>query len=115
MGCTTAGEITSSGYAKSSISAIGFAKDAFTVSGMVIPLEGFELNVTQRCVENLFDGCRSQLRAPIKHSSFVLTLIDGLSPQEENFLVTLDTALGRIPHFGGSAGDDENLANTRLL
>ncbi|KJY79839.1 nitric oxide-sensing protein NosP [Vibrio nigripulchritudo] len=114
MGCTTAGEITSSGYAKSSISAIGFAKDAFTVSGMVIPLEGFELNVAQRCVENLFDGCRSQLRAPIKHSSFVLTLIDGLSPQEENFLVTLDTALGRIPHFGGSAGDDENLANTHV-
>ncbi|MBD1556720.1 GfdT protein [Vibrio sp. S9_S30] len=114
MGCTTAGEITSSGYAKSSISAIGFTERAFTVSGMVIPLENFELDVAQHCVETLFEDCRSQLKAPIKHSSFVLTLIDGLSPQEENFLVTLDTALGRIPHFGGSAGDDENLANTHV-
>ncbi|WP_104402524.1 nitric oxide-sensing protein NosP [Vibrio penaeicida] len=114
MGCTSAGEITSSGYAKSSISAIGFTQSAFTVSGMVIPLENFELSVAQQCVETLFENCRSHLKAPIKHSSFVLTLIDGLSPQEENFLVTLDTALGRIPHFGGSAGDDENLANTHV-
>ncbi|PKF50699.1 nitric oxide-sensing protein NosP [Enterovibrio nigricans] len=114
MGCTSAGEITDSGYAKSSISALGFSRRDFQVSGMHVPLEGFDLQSAQLCIASLIDTCQSNQKAPINSGTFVLTLIDGLSPIEERFLVTLDTALGRIPHFGGSAGDDINLANTHV-
>ncbi|MBV7298906.1 nitric oxide-sensing protein NosP [Enterovibrio paralichthyis] len=114
MGCTTAGEITPSGYAKSSISALGFSRRDFKVSGRRVPLEGFDLQAAQLCVSSLIEQCQSGLKAPINGNTFVLTLIDGLSPNEERFLVTLDTALGRLPHFGGSAGDDVNLANTHV-
>ncbi|MGF1768168.1 FIST C-terminal domain-containing protein [Enterovibrio makurazakiensis] len=114
MGCTSAGEITQSGYAKSSISALGFSRRDFKVSGARVPLEELDLQAAQLCVSSLVDACQQDQKAPISSNSFVLTLIDGLSPNEERFLVTLDTALGRLPHFGGSAGDDINLANTHV-
>ncbi|RXJ73348.1 GfdT protein [Veronia nyctiphanis] len=114
MGCTTAGELTSQGYSECSISAVGFSNQLFTISGIRVPLEGFELHKAQQCVNSLVAGCRADLKASIKEHSFVVTLIDGLSPDEEHFLVTLDTALGGIPHFGGSAGDDQNLATTHV-
>ncbi|MDD1781578.1 FIST C-terminal domain-containing protein [Enterovibrio sp. ZSDZ35] len=114
MGCTSAGEITDAGYAKSSISALGFSRRDFQISGMHVPLDGFDLQSAQLCITSLIDACQNNQKAPISTGTFVLTLIDGLSPIEERFLVTLDTALGRIPHFGGSAGDDVNLANTHV-
>lgn len=114
MGCTTAGELMPSGYAKSSISALGFSRRDFKVSGQRVSLDGFDLQSAQLCVSDLMDACQQDLKAPINTNTFVLTLIDGLSPNEERFLVTLDTALGRLPHFGGSAGDDINLANTHV-
>lgn len=114
MGCTTAGELTPSGYAKSSISALGFSRRDFKISGQRVSLDDFDLQSAQLCISDLMDACRQDLKAPINSNTFVLTLIDGLSPNEERFLVTLDTALGRLPHFGGSAGDDVNLANTHV-
>ncbi|WP_163392182.1 nitric oxide-sensing protein NosP [Enterovibrio norvegicus] len=114
MGCTSAGEVTPYGYSKSSISALGFSHKDFKVSGMRVPLEDFTLQSAQLCVSSLIEACQTDLKAPINGNTFVLTLIDGLSPIEERFLVTLDTALGRLPHFGGSAGDDINLANTHV-
>ncbi|MDF2183233.1 nitric oxide-sensing protein NosP [Grimontia hollisae] len=114
MGCTTAGELTPSGYAKSSISALGFSRRDFKICGQRVSLDDFDLQSAQLCVSHLMDACRQDLKAPINSNTFVLTLIDGLSPNEERFLVTLDTALGRLPHFGGSAGDDVNLANTHV-
>lgn len=114
MGCTTAGEIGHSGYNKNSISAIGFLRSDFSVAGMQIPLQNFSLESAQRSVAELISRCKSQLKAPIEEGTFVLTLIDGLTSQEESVLLTLNTALGRIPHFGGSAGDDERLAYTHV-
>ncbi|AMG04485.1 nitric oxide-sensing protein NosP [Vibrio mimicus] len=114
MGCTTAGEIGHSGYNKNSISAIGFLRRDFSISGMQIPLENFTLESAQKSVAELITRCKSQMKAPIENGTFVLTLIDGLTSQEESVLLTLNTALGRIPHFGGSAGDDERLSYTHV-
>ncbi|ENM5932536.1 FIST C-terminal domain-containing protein [Vibrio mimicus] len=114
MGCTTAGEIGHSGYNKNSISAIGFLHRDFSISGMQIPLENFTLESAQKSVAELITRCKSQMKAPIEKGTFVLTLIDGLTSQEESVLLTLNTALGRIPHFGGSAGDDERLSYTHV-
>ncbi|WP_428035076.1 nitric oxide-sensing protein NosP [Amphritea sp.] len=114
-GCTTAGEITAEGYDQGSISALGFSREAFAVSGQLIGgLQQFDFNDAQGVVEQLSERCLEQQIAPIKDHSFALTLFDGLSTQEEKVLVTLDSALGSIPHFGGSAGDDICLANTHV-
>ena len=115
VGCTTAGEITAEGYAQGSISAIGFSKTSFAVGGSLIThLEQFSFSDAQGLVQQLSEQCQAEQIAPITDHSFALSLFDGLSTQEEQVLVTLDSALGSIPHFGGSAGDDIRLANTHV-
>ncbi|MBQ0757048.1 MAG: FIST C-terminal domain-containing protein, partial [Amphritea sp.] len=114
-GCTTAGEITVEGYDQGCISAVGFSREAFAVSGVLIEsLDHFNFYDAQGLVQDLSERCMAQQIAPIKDHSFALTLFDGLSTQEEKVLITLDSALGSIPHFGGSAGDDICLANTHV-
>ncbi|MBB3189475.1 nitric oxide-sensing protein NosP [Halomonas cerina] len=112
-GCTTAGEITPDGYERGTIVAIGLDRRHFAVScTLVEDLGGFDLLRAQRLVDGLLDDCRGRAPAPVGEHSFALTLLDGLSSSEEQVLATLDAALGRIPSFGGSAGDDNRLAHT---
>lgn len=114
-GCTTAGEITPEGYGRGCIVAIGFDRRHFAVScALIEDLAGFDLIGAQRLVDGLLDECRDQALAPVGENSFALTLLDGLSSCEEQVLATLDAALGRIPSFGGSAGDDNCLAHTHV-
>ena len=115
VGCTTAGEISEDGYGRGCISAIGFDHRHFSVASVLIDeMERFSLYDAQELVENLVSDCRSNAVAPIKDHSFALTLLDGLSSREEVVLATLSAALGSIPHFGGSAGDDNHLTHTHV-
>ncbi|WP_136248224.1 nitric oxide-sensing protein NosP [Halomonas borealis] len=111
-GCTTAGEITPAGYGRGCIVAIGFDRDDFAIAcARVADLEAFALPQAQRLVDGLLADCRR--RAPaVDARPFVLTLLDGLSSSEEQVLATLEAALGGIPSFGGSAGDDNRLNHT---
>ncbi|PMR73259.1 nitric oxide-sensing protein NosP [Billgrantia endophytica] len=114
-GCTTAGEITPAGYCRGCIVAIGFDCRAFAISHVLITdLEGFDLLQAQRLTSELLETCRQASPALERGGSFALTLLDGLSSSEEQVLATLDTALGSIPSFGGSAGDDNRLAHTHV-
>lgn len=109
VGCTTAGELTPAGYARGSIVALGFRRPAFRLATALIqPLDAFDLPVARQLVGDLLSGA-DQRRC------FAMTLLDGLSSQEELVLAALDTALGGIPHFGGSAGDDIQLTNTHVF
>ncbi len=113
VGCTTAGEISPTGYERGCIVAIGFAREAFAVAtALVADLDRFDLLAAQRLVDGLLERCRPQ--APAGAERFALTLLDGLSSREEQVLATLEAALGRIPGFGGSAGDDNRLARTHV-
>lgn len=115
VGCTTAGEITPAGYEQHCIVAIGFCGAHFAISASLIEsLTKFDLIAAQTTINRLTEACRKEPVAPIKHNTFILTLLDGLSSQEERFLSTLNSAAGGIPHFGGSAGDDINLAKTHV-
>lgn len=115
VGCTTAGEISSEGYGRGCISAIGFDRQHFSVASVLIDqMERFSLYDAQELVESLVSECRSNAVAPIKDHSFALTLLDGLSSREEVVLAALSAALGSIPHFGGSAGDDNHLTHTHV-
>ena len=115
IGCTTAGEITPEGYGQGCISAIGFDHRSFSIASVLIDeMDRFNLIDAQQLVERLVQDCRSNALAPIKGHTFGLTLLDGLSSREEVVLAALSAALGNIPHFGGSAGDDNHLTCTHV-
>lgn len=115
VGCTTAGEISSAGYERRSIIALGFSSAHFTVASVLIDqMEKFGLHDAQELVDGLVRQCRTQALVPIKGHSFALTLLDGLSNREEIVLAALSAAMGGIPHFGGSAADDNHLRLTSV-
>lgn len=115
-GCTTAGEISPDGYSRGSITAIGFPENDFAISvGCVHDLASFTPSDARALVDELRDECVKQRDVPISQGCFAITLIDGLSIQEEQFLVQLNAALGSCSNFGGSAGDDINLASTHVF
>lgn len=114
-GCTTAGELTPRGYDQGTVTALGFDRNLFAIEvGLVEALDSFTLTEAQALIDSLVAGCRERRVAPIKQHTFALTLLDGLSSQEELVLLTLDAVLGSIPHFGGSAGDDIHLTGTHV-
>ncbi len=116
VGCTTAGEFTREGCERQSIIAIGFSSKYFSISAKPVEsMDNFEIVDAQNTMNELIEQCRSKELAPIQGNSFLLTLLDGLSTREEQFLQTLNSATCGIPHFGGSAGDDVNLANTHVF
>ena len=83
-GCTTAGEVTPRGYDRGSITAVGFDQNLFSIDvALIESLEGFSLNDAQNLVSGLVTQSRSRQVAPIKGHSFALTLLDGLSSQQE--------------------------------
>jgi hypothetical protein len=114
-GCTSAGEITPDGYGRGCITAIGFDDRFFAIDcALIRQLDRFQLQDAQDVIDGLLSTCRDANLAPIKGNTFAITLLDGLSSREELVLATLNSALGTIPQFGGSAGDDEKLANTHV-
>ena len=115
VGCTSAGEITPQGYGRNCVTAVGFDHRHFSIAAELIDeMERFSLIDAQQTVERLVSCCRSNTLAPIKGHSFALTLLDGLSSREETVLAAFSAALGDIPHFGGSAGDDNYLTRTHV-
>lgn len=115
-GCTSAGEITPRGYDRGCVTAIGFDNRYFAIDcALVREMDRFTLEDAQAVIDGLLSSCRKSRLAPIKGNTFAMTLLDGLSTQEELVLAALNSALGSIPQFGGSAGDDERLANTHVF
>ncbi|MND70532.1 FIST N domain protein [compost metagenome] len=115
VGCTSAGEITPQGYGRNCVSAVGFDHRSFSIaSALVDEMDRFGLIDAQQLVERLVQDCRANSLAPIKDHSFALTLLDGLSSREEVVLAALGAAFGSIPHFGGSAADDNHLKHTHV-
>ena len=115
VGCTTAGEVTNKGYEQHSIVAIGFSCYYFAISAALVEsMEKFSTMNAQSTINELVELCQSKNLTTIKHNSFLLTLLDGLSSDEEQFLVTLNAAARGTPHFGGSAGDDIILGKTHV-
>ncbi|MDO6443662.1 MULTISPECIES: nitric oxide-sensing protein NosP [unclassified Marinobacter] len=115
-GCTSAGEITTRGYDRGSITAIGFDSRFFSIEcALIREMDQFSLHDAQSLIDRLLNNCRNARLAPIKGNTFAITLLDGLSSREELVLSTLNAALGSIPQFGGSAGDDERLTNTHVF
>jgi len=119
IGCTTAGEITPAGYMTGSITGVSFPGSDFTaVAERIDDLESFEIAHAQALVRGLTakrDAASPDRGDDTSSSSFALLLIDGLSIREEPVVSSLYSALGDIPLFGGSAGDDLKFEQTWVL
>lgn len=117
VGCTTAGEITPHGYREGSIAGVSFSADHFHVVTQLIPsLDDFSIETVQAAAEESVEAMKALLGAdfdPMR--AFAMLLTDGLSQQEEAVVSTLDSVLGAIPLFGGSAGDGLDFRNTYVF
>lgn len=115
VGCTTAGEIGPAGYRDHSLTGASFPASSFNaVSGRIDRLQQFEIASCQAIAQELLQRLESHAPQADTDNSFALLLIDGLSVREEPVTRALQSALGKLPLFGGSAGDGLNFGKTHV-
>lgn len=115
VGCTTAGEIGPLGYRSHSLSGASFpAGSCAAVSGVLGDLRRFSAAGGQEFTQTLLRRLEQRLPGAAPDPSFAFMLIDGMSMREEGVAHALQGALGKIPMFGGSAGDDFRFAKTHV-
>ncbi len=115
VGCTTAGEIGPEGYGKHSISGVSFPADSFVAAcGLLSCLNQFDIGKGNDFVQGVLQQFERKAPGANADNSFAFMLIDGLSRREEQVTHTLQYAVGRMPLFGGSAGDDLKFAETSI-
>ena len=113
LGCTTAGEIGAAGYRTHSLSGACFpAGSCVAVSGLLDRLSQFDIARGHDFAQTLLQRLESRVSGASPHNTFACMLIDGMSVREEPVTHALQYALGKIPLFGGSAGDDLKFAKT---
>ena len=114
VGCTTAGEISSHGYAEGEILAVGLPRSHFvTRTLMVEDLNGYS---GQDLIDQMIRN-RNAMTAdePDWIHEFTFLMIDGMSIKEDAFMSDLAVGLGPVPLFGGSAGDGTDFGATYIL
>lgn len=115
VGCTTAGEIGPAGYLGHSLAGASFPASSFSaVSGRIDLLQQFKFDTGHAFAQNLLQGLEGLAPQADADNSFALMLIDGLSVREEPVTRALQSALGRLPLFGGSAGDGLEFGQKRV-
>lgn len=111
IGCTTAGEISSEGYAEDEIVAIGLPAEHFVADPILIP----DLSNLDRddLIARLIRSRQKLARAePDWPSEFAFVMVDGLSTREDALTWAVASGLGPVPLFGGSAGDGTRFRET---
>lgn len=102
FGCSSAGQITDTGYEDNALLLLAFPKAHFRCASALIPLNGpmdaativADVQRTAHC----FEHSAGQRRLG-------LVFADGLSMQEDLLISALEAALPDVPLFGGSAAD----------
>jgi hypothetical protein len=116
VGCTTAGELTPLGYRRGTLTGISLAAPEFqAVARRINNLEEFSVADGVELVQDALTGLSRQMPDMRTDQVFAMLLIDGLSACEERVVSGLHQALGEIPLFGGSAGDDLDFRETGVL
>jgi hypothetical protein len=113
VGCTTAGEVGPAGYRHGSLAGASFSGEAFVAeAGLIEQLQDFEIAAGHQFAEALLG--RLSDRKP-EGGTFAILLVDGLSRREEPVTHALQTGLGAVSMFGGSAGDGLDFGQTWLF
>ncbi len=107
IGCTTAGQLSELGFQRGGMSGASLAGDQLSaVPYLIHPLSSHLEQVAEIALD-------VQKRQSVTESSaFGFLLIDGLSMKEEPLISSLYMALGNVPIFGGSAGDNLRFKKT---
>ena len=113
VGCTSAGEFGPQGYRTHSLSGASFPSGSCAaVSGVLENLNRFDMSAAHDFSQSLLQRLESKAPQATAENSFAMLLIDGLSKREEQVAHALQSDLGRIALFGGSAGDDRKFSQT---
>lgn len=116
IGCTSAGEIGPAGYRRHSLVGCSFSGQSFTVvTGHLDNLQDFEISQGRAFAHDLLQSLESRNSDVNPEECFGFLLIDGLSVREEAVVRAFQHALGHIPIFGGSAGDDLQFGRTQVF
>jgi hypothetical protein len=112
VACSTAGEIAL-GYAENQIVAVGLPATHFVTDTILIP-DLNDVNKTELIGEMI--RCRKGLVAgdPNIINEFAFLIVDGLSLREDQLMSMINTGLGPVPMFGGSAGDGTRFKQTHV-
>ncbi|MEP4246613.1 FIST N-terminal domain-containing protein [Tateyamaria sp.] len=111
VGCTTAGEISASGYDENKIIAIGFPATGFATTSLLIE-DVHELNPQALNDRVALERVRLLELNRDMPNGFALLVVDGLSLAEDALTTVISPALRDMPLFGGSAGDGTNFQET---
>ncbi|MEM8951032.1 MAG: FIST N-terminal domain-containing protein [Pseudomonadota bacterium] len=112
FGCTTAGQITKSGYESEALLLLAFPKANFRCSSILFkPLNPLHITGISSQAKRLSD--RFGHTAGWNRMGLLFT--DGLSKQEDLLISALNLALNDLPLFGGSAGDGLDFGETFVL
>lgn len=116
VGCTTAGEIGSAGYLQHSLSGVSFSRRSFSVaSGVLKELQHFEISDGHEFVQALLQKLENKAPQAKDGNTFAFMMIDGMSMREELVAHSLQSSLGNIALFGGSAGDDQKFSRSYVF
>ena len=116
IGCTTAGEIGIEGCQSFSLSGMSFPAPVFTVAtGLLGPLESFEVRQGKEFAEALNGEILTQSSSGQLRNPFAFLMIDGLSQREESVLGSIHNNLPEVPIIGGSAADDLQFRETTVF
>ena len=111
-GCTTAGQITPNGYETDAFLMIAFSKRHFRCATMLVsPLKPLPIKQLAADLNKL----SMQFPKTANWNRLALTFSDGLSKQEDMLVTALESGLGEMPVFGGSAGDALEFRDTAVL
>ncbi|MEP2892735.1 FIST N-terminal domain-containing protein [Tateyamaria sp.] len=111
VGCTTAGEISASGYDENKIIAIGFPATGFATTSLLIE-DIHQLNPQALNDRVALERVRLLELNRDMPNGFALLVVDGLSLAEDALTTVISPALRDMPLFGGSAGDGTNFQET---
>ena len=107
IGCTTAGQLTETGFQRGGMSGASLASDELSaIPYLIHPLSSQAEQVAQIAKDVQERLSLTELPA------FGFLLVDGLSMQEEPLISSLYMALGDVPIIGGSAGDSLKFKQT---
>lgn len=116
VGCTTAGEVSPDGYAEGTITGVSISGDAcFSVSRLFPNIREFQGADAREAASGMIEEIKRMGGQPSPLTTFAFLLIDGMAFVEEQVTSAISSALGTIPLFGGSAGDDRQHRETRVL
>jgi len=112
VGCTTSGELSTTGYTEHSIVGASISSAELRIHPRLItPLTRFGLPESEDLVSSLQQEL-TLINSLTRDQSFGLLLVDGMSMLEEQVIASLYNAIGGVRIIGGSAGDDLKFEQT---